>query len=275
MKKPSPEAGGFAAVVLAGERSPGADPLARAAGVPSKILVPVQGRAVVLRVQAAIEAAASIETRWLAGAANVAIDSEPALRESIESTRWRVLAAQPSPASTTLAALRTLDEAAALVTTADHAWLSAAIVDHFLAAARATGADLAIAFARLDDVRARFPDTRRTGWKFADGGYCGCNLFAFVTPRGHAVAALWQRFEQDRKRPWRIVAGLGAGLLLRYATGRLTLADGLGELGRRAGCRVAPVVLPFPEAAVDVDSVADWELVNRVGPDGRAASSRV
>lgn len=273
MKSPLPEAGRFAAIVLAGERSPGADPLARAAGVPSKILVPVQGRAVVVRVLAAIEAAASIDTRWLAGAARVAIDGSPALRASVDSTRWRVLDAKHSPASTALAALRAAGTQPALVTTADHAWLSAAIVDHFLACARATGADLAIGFARLDDVRARFPGTRRTGWKFADGGYCGCNLFAFVSPRGHAVAELWQRFEQDRKRPWRIVAGLGAGLLLRYATGRLTLADGLAELGRRAGCRVAPVVLPFPEAAVDVDSVADWELVNRVGPDGRVASS--
>jgi len=254
----------FAAVVLAGERKPGADPLARAAGVPSKILVPVGGVPVIDRVVDAIESTAAIDSRWLAGPDRAAVERHAALHERIDDGRWRWLAPTESPASTALTALHAIGPRPVLVTTADHAWLRPDIVGHFLSAASATGADLAIAFARLDTVRARFPDSRRTGWRFADGGYCGCNLFAFMTPQASAVARLWRAFEKDRKRPWRIVAGLGPGLLLRYVTGRLALDAGLAELGRRAGCRVAPVVLPFPEAAVDVDSVEDWQMVNRL-----------
>jgi len=274
MKNRSPDPAPFAAVVLAGERDPGSDPLARAAGVTSKILVPVGGRPVIERVLEALEASDAIDSRWLAGPRREAVDQHAPMRERIDAGRWNWLAPMESPASTALTALHAIGPRPVLVTTADHAWLRGEIVDHFLAAARATGADLAIGFARLDDVKARFPATRRTGWRFRDGAYCGCNLFAFLTPRGNAVANLWRSFEKDRKRPWRIVAGLGAGLLVRYVTGQLTLADGLAELGRRADCRIAPVVLPFPEAAVDVDSISDWELVNRMWPTVGASTPR-
>ena len=55
---------------------------------------------------------------------------------------------------------------------------------------------------------------------------------------------------------------LGAGLLVRYLARRLTLADALNELGNRTQCRIASVVLSQSEAAVDVDSIDDWRLVN-------------
>jgi GTP:adenosylcobinamide-phosphate guanylyltransferase len=228
--------------------------------------VPVGGRAVIDRVLEAIEASVTVDSRWLAGPERATVEHHAPMRERIDAGRWRWLAPMESPASTALTALHAIGAKPALVTTADHAWLRGEIVDHFLTEARATGADVAIGFARLDDVRSRFPDTKRTGWRFRDGAYCGCNLFAFLTPRASAVADLWRSFEKDRKRPWRIVAGLGPGLLVRYLAGRLTLAEGLAQLGRRADCSIAPVVLPFPEAAVDVDTIADWELVNRTSP---------
>ena len=55
---------------------------------------------------------------------------------------------------------------------------------------------------------------------------------------------------------------LGLGLFLRYLAGRLSLAEALNELSRRTHCRIAPVLLTQPEAAVDVDSIEDWRLVN-------------
>jgi hypothetical protein len=107
-----------------------------------------------------------------------------------------------------------------------------------------------------------FPGTRRTGWRFRDDTYCGCNLFAVLRPAGHAVTDFWQLVETERKRPWRIMQILGPGLLARYLARRLTLADALTELGNRTKCRIASVVLSQSEAAVDVDSIADWHLVN-------------
>jgi hypothetical protein len=109
-----------------------------------------------------------------------------------------------------------------------------------------------------------YPGSRRTGWKFADGRYCSCNLFAFLTPRSRQVAAFWQRAEALRKRPWRIVAILGVGLLVRYATGRLTLDGALRALSDASGARIRTILLPFPQAAVDLDTLDDWELVKRL-----------
>ncbi|NJN52511.1 MAG: hypothetical protein HC809_12930 [Gammaproteobacteria bacterium] len=57
----------FTVVVLAGEREPGADPLAKAAGAISKVLVPIAGVAVIDRTVTAIEATPGLRHRLLAG----------------------------------------------------------------------------------------------------------------------------------------------------------------------------------------------------------------
>jgi hypothetical protein len=85
-----------------------------------------------------------------------------------------------------------------------------------------------------------------------------------MTPRSRQVAQFWQKAEALRKRPWRIVAILGVPLLLRYATNRLTLKDALDALSDATGARIRVVLLPFPQAAVDLDTLEDWELVKRL-----------
>jgi hypothetical protein len=125
-------------------------------------------------------------------------------------------------------------------------------------------ADVATLLARRPEVEAAAPDTRRTWLRFADGAWSGCNLFWLATPHAAAAIGLWREVEADRKRPWRIVRRLGPGLLLRYLTGRLTLATAIRHLGRRAGVEAAVVATPFGLAAVDVDKPADLDLVRRL-----------
>ncbi len=57
--------------------------------------------------------------------------------------------------------------------------------------------------------------------------------------------------------------------VIRYALGRLTLEKALQLLSRRLGLLVGAIILPFPEAAVDVDTIDDWELVKAVAAGGR------
>ncbi len=254
----------FNVVVLAGERTPGADPLALAAKTPSKVLVPVAGVPVIDRAITAIESIDAFDARVFAGPSREIVDGHAFLHERLRSATWRWTEPGSSPAATVAAALNGPTPPPTLVTTADHGFLSGNILRYFLNAAVASKCDVAIGFARLTEVNAKFPQTRRTGWRFRDDAYCGCNLFAFTTPASAGLATLWQQFEADRKRPWRIMGALGPSLLLRYLTRRLTLSQGLAELGRRAHCTIAPIVLPYPQAAVDVDSIDDWQLVNRV-----------
>jgi GTP:adenosylcobinamide-phosphate guanylyltransferase len=254
----------FTAVVLAGERpSPAADPLATAAGVASKVLVPVAGIAVIQRVLDNIERCDRFSKRILVGPTAATLAAVPGLLNRIDSGAWTWLAPANSPAASSSAALEIIGNTGpVLLTTADHAFMTAEILDYFCSAALATGADFAAGFARRKHVLEMFPGTRRTGWRFRDDTYCGCNLFAVLRPAGHSVTAFWQLVEAERKRPWRIMQMLGAGLLVRYLARRLTLADALGELSKRTQCRVAPVILSQSEAAVDVDSIDDWHLVN-------------
>jgi molybdopterin-guanine dinucleotide biosynthesis protein A len=252
----------FTAVVLAGDRTPD-DPVARAAGVPCKALALVGGRPMVHRVLDALGAARAIGARILCGPRRDALEQDDGLRVLVDSGSVEWLAPAATPSLSAVAALDRVPAAAPiLLTTADHALLTPAVVDYFCEAARATGADVVVGFARAEQVSAAFPRSRRTILRLKGGGYCGCNLFAFLTPAGRGAAEYWRRVEQQRKRPLRLAAGvLGWSAVLDYALGRLTLESALERMARRLGLRAGSVILPFPEAAVDVDSVEDLQLV--------------
>jgi hypothetical protein len=172
---------------------------------------------------------------------------------------------QATPAASAAAALATVaGETPVLLTTGDHALLSAEMVRHFLFAASATGGDIAVALAPHDLVRNAYPRTRRTVLKFSDGHFCGCNLFAFLTPRARQMARLWQQVENDRKKPLRVIGFVGWVAMARYALGMLSVAAAMRRLSERTGIDGAVVTMPFAEAAIDVDSVADLELVRAI-----------
>ena len=251
----------FSAVVLAGERGPG-DPLAQAAACSSKVLVPVGGTPVILRAMAALDAASCVDARLLIGPSDATFGASRALGQYLRQHDWKRQLPADSPAASALLGLDGAPQPT-LVTTADHGLLRAEIVDHFCRAAAATRADLVIGFTRFEAVMAAFPEGRRTGWKFRDGRFCGSNLYAFMTPRARDVASFWRRVERDRKKPWRVAGALGIGTLIRFVLRQMSLAEALTALGEKTGTTIAAVVLPFPEAAVDVDSVADWQLVNQ------------
>jgi hypothetical protein len=60
---------------------------------------------------------------------------------------------------------------------------------------------------------------------------------------------------------------LGAGMLLRYLSGRLGLGDAATRLGEMAGVSAAIVQTPYGLASVDVDKAADLDLVRRIVGD--------
>ena len=97
--------------------------------------------------------------------------------------------------------------------------------------------------------------------KFKDGAYCGCNLFAFLTPRAHRAAKFWRQIEQERKKPLKMMRILGWRTVVRYLSGRISLDEGLEQISRKLKIRARAILLPFPEAAVDVDTVDHWHFV--------------
>ena len=53
-------------------------------------------------------------------------------------------------------------------------------------------------------------------------------------------------------------------MVIKYLLGRLTLEEGLERASRQLGFRADAVLMPFPEAAVDVDTAADWQFVQGI-----------
>ena len=243
----------FHALVLAGSRG-GADPVADYAGVSDKALIRIGEATMLERVVAALRTA---------GAGRIAVSANaPGVRAEALRLGAEPLDAATGPSLSTLQGLQALG-APLLVTTADHALLRPEWVRDFLADAP-RDSDVAALLARRDAIERDAPPTQRTYLRFADGGWSGCNLFLCRTPAAEAAIRLWMTVERDRKRPWRIVRRLGAGTLLRYATGRLTLDAALARLGATVGIRAAAVAARNGLAAVDVDKPADLDLVRSI-----------
>jgi len=258
----SPPAVAFTAVVLAGIR-PGGDPLAAARGVPRKALIPVGGTPMLVRVLAALRASPAVARIAICGVDRAMLEAGGIAAAELDGLLWLEAAAQPSAS-----VVAALDHFGAddplLVTTGDHPLLTAAIIDDFCATATARPADVVAAVVDADTVRAAYPDALRTFYPLRDAAYTGCNLFAFIGPGGRRAAEAWRQVDRHRKKPWRVVALLGPVVLLRFALRRLTLDQAAELLSQRMGVRARVVRLAAPEAGIDVDKVADVELVERI-----------
>ncbi|WP_232492592.1 nucleotidyltransferase family protein [Novosphingobium kaempferiae] len=236
-----------AVLVLAGSRPGAPDPVADAEGVAHKALVEIAGRPMLALVVSALRDA---------GIERIAVSaSEPQVRDLALRLGCEVLATGTGPSASVAIGLDALS-APLLVTTSDHALLKGEWVRDFLADTP-EGSDVAVLLARREAIEAAMPGSRRTYLRFADGHWSGCNLFLLATSRAGLAIETWKMVEADRKRPWRIAARLGLGMLVSYALGRLTLAEAIGRLGRRIGVTASLVAARDGLAAVDVDKPAD------------------
>lgn len=248
---------GFNALVLAGSRPGAPDAVADHAGVAHKGLIELEGRTLLERVVAALKEA---------GAARIGVSTnDPALTALAARLGCEPLPTAAGPSQSVQSAAEALGTPL-LVTTVDHALLRPEWVTRFLADAPAD-ADVCALVAPRGAVEAAAPTTRRTWIRLADGDWSGCNLFWIASEQGLRIVELWRTVEADRKRPWRIAARIGPGLLLRYVTGRLSLDVVARGLGRLAGCEARIVPTPYGLAAVDVDKPADLDLVRRIAGD--------
>ena len=253
------------ALVPAGDRGAG-DPVAKVAGVSSKVLAPLAGTPMIIRVLNALQATGRVDTVVLIGPDQAAIAGCPPLQEFIsrEHVSW-------TPAGDTLSdsiqsGLAEIDPAAfVLITTADHGLLDASILDYFLDRAMNSRADVNVGLVDYNLIKTAYPGVRRTVLKFSGGGYCGCNLYALNGPRARDIISLWQGIQTHRKQPWRMALGLsGFRALARYACGRLSLQQTRQAITEATGVNVDFINLPFPNAGIDVDTPEDLDLAKQI-----------
>lgn len=250
------------AIVLAGSR-PGRDPLASAAGVPTKALVPIAGRPMLDHVVRTL-----VGHPGLSGV--LVLAQQPDMLVSDPQCAW--MAAEPkvrfaaSGSGISQSLLDLLDSPETrlplLVTTADNVLLNYAMIDDFLA--QAVGADIAVAMVERRVLLARYPQSKRTWLKFRDGWWSGANLFWLGSMQARGVVAFWRGVEQDRKKGWKILAAFGPFLLLASALRLLSIRQGIALAGRRFAVKARVVPMAQAEACIDADKPVDVTLIEEI-----------
>jgi GTP:adenosylcobinamide-phosphate guanylyltransferase len=253
----------FRAIVLAGARR-GADPVARARGVPLKALAQVGGVPMVERVISVLAHSTFIDDIALV-IDEAALDADLGTITRLRSQgRLSVVPPAASVSQSALIAAERLAQPPFLLTTADHALLNEPILASFCSTAASSAADVAVGLTSGDVIEQAYPGTKRTYWRFADGRFSGANLFALMNERSLSAVGFWRKVEQERKRPWRIARMFGWGALFGYLTGRLSLDAAIARAGAVMGVTAVPVRLDIAEAAIDVDKLEDLELVEQI-----------
>ncbi len=248
---------GMTALVLAGSRPEG-DPFAAAFGVRAKALIPVAGEPMLLRPVRALLASPGVDKV-------VVLAQEPGLLADVLPDHPQLSVRRSLGTIADTLCEQCIDPATIwpmLVTTADHALLTPAMVAEF--ADKAQGADIAVAFVEKKRLLERFPDAQRTWLAFARGRYSGANLFLLGSSRAERAIAQWRSVESDRKKGLRVLTALGPALFMGAVLKLRTLHQTAEAMSRRLGITIRAVEMSDPLAAIDVDKPSDHALVEAI-----------
>jgi HAD superfamily hydrolase (TIGR01490 family) len=253
--------GAWTAVILAGSREE-IDPLAAHFDLPLKALVPVAGLPMLCRVARTLLACPSV-ARVLIVTQKPELLARPELQWLAENPR---VAMARSPHGIAVSVQELAGSAAApwplLITTADHPLLTPEMVVHFLR--ESSPFDCSIGVVAKEVLSASYPSNRRTWMRFRAGEYTGANLFTVSTPRTQPGLEVLAKAEGNRKNQLKLLWHFGPALALGAVTKALSLAQAVERGARRFGLRATAVAMPFAEAGIDVDRLADRELVESI-----------
>ena len=248
----------WTAIVLAAGRGPD-DSMAKAYGVSHKCVLPVNGVPMLKRVVDALRDSESVVS------ISISVETAEVVRNALGKTsNMTIVASEESAPLSAIAAIRKNPTFPALITTADHALLTPEMIDYFCGQAELNGADFSAGLARAEVILGAYPQSIRTFFKFGKDCVSGCNLFAVCNEKGLRILEKWKYLEQVRKKPWRLVAAFGPLALVRFLLGTLSLDDVFRIVSKRLGLTAKPILLPFAEAAIDVDKPSDLELAETI-----------
>lgn len=245
-------------LILAGQRCKDGEPLpdvlCQHAGVKWKALLPIHGKPMTDYVVAALDASSGLaKPYWVSG-----------LDEALLDGSFNQSPSADGPASSVVKAAYAGLPYPFLVTTCDHALLTPDMVETFLKGAKESGVDFALGLASKTVIQPAYPETKRTYLKFKDDSVSGCNLFYVKNVSGLDAIKFWQAAQHDRKKPIKLARRLGIGMLLKYISGGLTLKAAFEHASSKLGITAQPILLPFAEAAIDVDKPSDLKLVEDI-----------
>jgi len=251
------------ALILAGRRGPH-DPVCLAANVAHKALIRFDNVTMIERVVDAIITTGHFSSIKVSTSEPSLFRALPRLAALEAHKMLSYVDAGRSPSVSTHEALTAPGTTwPVLLTTCDHPLLTPEMIRHLIANADPK-ADICAGVVGADIIKAAYPDMRRTFLNFRGDRFSGANLFLLRTAASLGALRFWQRIEQERKRPHRMVAALGVGTVLRMAVRRLSLPHALARLQAVTGAKAQVIYLPFAEASIDVDKPQDLATVRAI-----------
>ncbi len=231
-----------AAIVLAG----GSPEPRLAPGLPNKAFLSIGGRPLVVRVTEALRGCASIDRIIVMGPPE---PLAPLLDASIE-----VIPERGTMMDNISAAVAHLQGVPlALGVASDLPLLTAAAVEGFLRLC-AGEADLFYPIVPQAAIEARYPGTHKTYVKLTDGTFCGGSAIVFSPGAIDRIRPFVEQVVNARKKPWLLAQLFGWALVMKFASGRLSLAEVEARAFEVTGLRARAIIIDAPELALDVDA---------------------
>ena len=140
-----------------------------------------------------------------------------------------------------------------LVVASDIPLLTPAVVEDFLAACANDSADFYYAIVPQDAIEQRFPGARKTFVRLVDGTFCGGSVMLFNPAVVDRVRTFIERVLAARKKPWLLAQLFGWSIVMKFASGRLTIEEMEAKVRELLGITARAVIMPDPELALDVD----------------------
>lgn len=150
-----------------------------------------------------------------------------------------------------------------LLVSADIPTLRPEVVDWSVTTALQTDHEGYYALIPREKMEARFPGSKRSYFYFKDGVFTGADINLLATALvtgGHPMAPA---LIAARKSIFRQAALIGYKTLLLFALRQLTLEEAARVVSQRLRVRGRALVCPYPEAGMDVDKPAQYEMVKR------------
>jgi hypothetical protein len=139
-----------------------------------------------------------------------------------------------------------------VIVASDLPLLSTAALDGFLA--RCTDhADLYYPIVPQPTIEQRFPGARKTYVKVTDGTFCGGSVLLFSASVIDRVRPFVEQVIAARKKPWLLAQLFGWATVMKFASGRLSIAEMEARALEVTGIRGRAVIVESPELALDVD----------------------
>src|SRR6056297_1252266 len=123
--------------------------------------------------------------------------------------RLRVIESRDNLFLSIRAALDAPSQFPALICTADNALQTTQMVDHFCTAFEATGAGIGVGMTRAETIWARYPEGQLRPYRFRDGQFSNCNLFALADTDALGAARAFEGGGQFGKSALRILNAFG------------------------------------------------------------------